>query len=220
MADIRQSALLFDDFERPDEDPIQNTPAHPWLLASFTVANVQIDGGILKGTGGGDPCWAYWNADAQSDDGGEVPEIWSHLGAGSYSFPFGTRMGLMSSGGFGYGFLQTGGFGSTLRRYTGGGAFTAITITGGDGVFTDTGAMQLMRLTSTHVEVWRSAVGDDTTWTLTASAADIIYRDNLLMYLGGTGNEDGWGDLGGGPRRAARRAQIYRIIQGTRATAT
>lgn len=219
MADIRQSTAIKDNFNRADENPIAYSATYPWRVVGYHGLgddNVVIDTNVLNG-GGNSSAWAYWDADIQSDNGGATPEVWARLAQSSYTFPYGTRMALMTSNAYGYANLETGGFDRILRRYTGGGAFTDISgsIDGGSldpTTFTSSFCLQLLRLTATHFEVWRTTdQNDDTAWTLSASVPDTNYRDNMFMWLGATGNEDGWTEFGGGGRR--NHPQIYRWIK-------
>lgn len=199
MADIRQSTTVIDDFERPNENPILHTVAHPWVNAYYSSSDVQIKDGVLKGADiGNSPCHAAYDGFSMS---GTEFETWGMPTPPSYSFPEGTRQGCMDSGGHGYLILHTGGFGLILRRYTGGGAFTAIegSITAGDEQKTPHGCLQLFKLIDTGFEVWRmSSDGDFANWTLTCRSNDTTYRNNLYMVYGSTGNEDGWDYIGGG----------------------
>lgn len=214
MSDIRQSTTIRDDFERTDENPIEFTTEHPWVTPFILGSPVALLSGALTDTNifG---AYAYWFADPQSDAGGGVPEGWGRVGA-SYAFPLGTRQGLFTTGGDGYAVLETGGFNIILRRYDGG-TFTDISGSVDAGSilpagFTSNDCLQLMRLTATHLELWRTTdPDDDTTWEFICSVPDTNYRSDLYLSFGATGQEDGWVEIGGGPRPPFV-PQIYRRI--------
>lgn len=215
MADIRQSTAVLDDFARADEDPIANTAQYPWVTPVLGYGDMKLEDNHLMGTvAGAGGNWCYWGGDPypQSGSAGDTPEIWAKVSPGSYSFPYGTRMGFINSSSQGYEVLETGGFSLIVRRYTGGGSFTDISgsIDDGDGVYTADQRYQLVRLTSTHVECWRTTSSDMTSWTLTMSVPDTTYRDGMYGVLGATGIEDGFSEFGGGGFRPI--GQIYRWV--------
>lgn len=202
MAEIRQSTVVRDNFERANENPIANTTAHPWFTPVGLGSPVQLlDGALTDSNIFG--AYARWDADPQSDTDGAVIEGWGRVGA-SYQFPLGTRQALWTSGGDGYAVLEHGGFDIIVRRYDAG-SFVDITasIDAGsfdDSGFTDGNCLQLMRLTATHLELWRTTdAGDDTTWEFVLSVPEETYRDDLLVVFGATGQEDGWIEIGFGP---------------------
>lgn len=211
MADLRLNTTPLDNFVRASypEYPIQP----PWInaaTAGWGIGGDELEissssppaaGGSLQGTGSSG-AWAYYQDLIVDDSDGYPLQCWARLAGSSYSFPFGTRHGLMATNAVGYGYLQTGGFAEIMRRYTGSGANTDITAskTAGDGVYTASYCLQLMQITATDVEIWRTTdYTDDTSWVLTGRWPDATYRDNFYCLLGATGNEDGWIEFGSGP---------------------
>lgn len=212
MSEIRQSTAYLDRFNRVSENPIQNTIEHPWVTPYVSGAEMQLiseDGGVTGGVTGTTfpttPNRCAWVGDPypMSQSAGQLPEVWARA-AVSYSFPAGTRMALDDDTGHGYEVLETGGFGIILRLYTGGGSFTDISGSIDTGsidpsFFTSAGCLQLIRLTATHLELWRTTFStDDSSWELVLTVPDTTYRDGLYAVLGSTGGEDGWSEFGGG----------------------
>lgn len=229
MAEIRQSTVTLDDFARATtpEDPVEFTTLHPWVTPFVSGVEMKIPvSGFLGGTAvPTTPNRCVWEGDPypMSQSAGQMPEVWARCQP-SYAFPGGTRMALDDLDGFGYEVLENGGFNIIVRRYTGGGGFTDISgdvdsgsiLPGTDNDrFTQDDCLQLLRLTSTHVELWRTTdSSDDTSWEQILTVPDTTYRDNMYGVLGCTGLEDGWSEFGGGvlnnwPQEFIRRPWRY-----------
>lgn len=194
MPDIRRTGLI-DDFERPDENPIQL----PWLDASNSVSAGQLRVGNYQGVGAGG-CRAFWTPRSFSGD----VECWA-MAVGSPGLGFGWRLGLMfnpdpSLPTNGYEVLphNNGPLNWALRTIVNGGTaaqWTASQVDVGTGM--SQGDLLLIRTRGTQVQVFHS--GDDgDNWIPIFDVTDQTYRSGLYLAVGTTGNETGWSAVGGG----------------------
>ena len=197
MADIRQTTVILDDFNRADESIIQS----PWQLAytSFGASPAQLFTNALRGrVFPPTASVSYWSTESYNGDGAEV---WA-TAVGSAPQAEGWRMGLMSDVGGtsidGYQCLMHNGIGPDtwgIRKYTNATFFTLASVQHALPI----GQVEicLMRCKGAQVEVW-SSVDAGANWTLIVSATDSTYRTNLYAVLGTTGKATGWDNFGAG----------------------
>jgi len=205
MADIRETGTI-DDFERPDEEPIQP----PWFpVPGRTVA--ALYGGnfspILALPSDNILCY-YANAVVSGDH----CEMWG-IKAGSAAIANGWRFGFATVASIARGSYdgyqavphnQLGAHIWYLRRIQDGVA-TQLDAPGVD--LGDQWAM--MRRNGTNIEVWHSA--DSVTWFKSTDVADVLFPGPYYPTLGMTGTETGWTEFGAG---VLNRTHFYRWTRG------
>jgi hypothetical protein len=197
MADIRQTTVILDDFNRAAEDPI----LPPWYQAttSFGSNPCRLSGNAIGGrVFPPTSSVSYWATESYN---GDDAEVWA-TAMGSAPQAEGWRMGLMHDMGGasidGYQCLMHNGVGPDtwfIRKMTNATFYTMASVVHAlpiGGV-----EMCLMRCKGTQVEVW-SSVDAGANWTLIVSATDSTYRTDLYAALGSTGKACGWDNFGAG----------------------
>lgn len=121
MADIRTTGML-DDFERPNETPIQA----PWLFAGFSATTANLVGGRFQG-GPGDTQYIFQGeGSGPFDVSQEDIEVWGQVGPGA-DLTEALRIGWFTTGGSGIMLIIINGLGPVvwnIRSYSSGGFST------------------------------------------------------------------------------------------------
>lgn len=210
MADLRTTGLI-DDFERPDENPIEP----PWYLlrtSEIQGGGVRLEGGVLRGNNFPPTnCSAAYRAKVFGGPSGDI-EVWA-LHGGSPALSDASRIGFYTyatvddDNPSGYEMIFGEGVGGNyyeIRRHYPGG-FT----NEGTAYDVSIGGLYLFRKQDAYVNGWRSGDGG-ANWSLMVDYTDPSpFEGPWYFFLGTTGVETGWGSLGGG---AITRSQIYRYV--------
>lgn len=211
MADIRQSTVVRDDFNR-----VENPLSHggDWSNPDTAWNPLQANGSVARITTGA-YCNSYWNKDAMS---GDDAECWAMTtGGNSPAHAWGLHLYTTSSvGGSG----TSDGYFWRLEITTGGGTCFLYRLTNNAATTLDTetsnpptggGWIGLIRRVGTTIEGWAS-VDLGATWTMYVSATDGTYTGPMYAGLSCAGSLLGFDYFGEGVQ--INRPQIYRIIRG------
>jgi hypothetical protein len=197
VPDIRQSAEFFDDFDRPNEDPLSSggkwttTPGFNHLVLKSqgaTHAAAETFGDM------------YWNVETFDDD---EAEAWGYqVGGGASGIAW--AISLRNADGSGYRFrFEKAAANSRWRIYKDGSVAADSGPQTGNASFTNGQGILLIRRNGGSVEGWAGHdKTDPDTLTLKVSLADSTYTDNLYLSLGITDNSGSqilaWESFGGG----------------------
>lgn len=192
MADVRYTTAIIDDFNRPDENPIQLPWKRDWASRIDMELNNNAVGSPNPSPSSG--ASAYWST--QNFSGDDI-EAWSTT-AGNANIQDSFQIGLWTSGTpSGYELHIPNPVGADtwqLWRYVAGVTNQLASVLHAAPAV---GTMVRINTNATHLQAWES-LDAGANWTLIVQVATTQFRSNLYIMLGARGGGPGWDNVGGG----------------------